>query len=35
MLMQKKKQPNDDVILNTHTTTMESLTKEKLDSQLN
>ena len=32
--MQKKKQPNDDVILNTHAT-MESLTKEKLDSQLN
>ena len=34
-LRQKKKQPNDDSILNILTTKMESLTKTKLDSQLN
>ena len=34
-LRQKKKQPNDDSILNILTSKMESLTKTKLDSQLN
>ena len=34
-LRQKKKQPNDDLILNILTSKMESLTKTKLDSQLN
>ena len=35
MLRQKKKQPNEDSILNILTSKMESLTKAKLDSQLN
>ena len=34
-LRQKKKQPNEDSILNILTSKMESLTKAKLDSQLN
>ena len=34
-LRQKKKQPNEDSIFNILTSKMESLTKEKLDSQLN
>ena len=34
-LRQKKKQPNEDSIFNIITSKMESLTKEKLDSQLN
>ena len=34
-LRQKKKQPNDDSILNILTSKMEALTKTKLDSQLN
>ena len=34
-LRQKKKQPNEDSILNILTSKMESITKTKLDSQLN
>ena len=34
-LRQKKKQPNEDPILNIFTSKMESLTKVKLDSQFN
>ena len=34
-LRQKKKQPNKDLILNVLTSKMESITKTKLDSQLN
>ena len=34
-LREKKKQPNEDSIFNILTSKMESLTKEKLDSQLN
>ena len=34
-LRQKKKQPNEDSVFNILTSKMESLTKEKLDSQLN
>ena len=34
-LRQKKKQPNEDLIFNILTSKMESLTKEKLESQLN
>ena len=34
-LRQKKRQPDEDSILNILSSKMESLTKEKLDSQLN
>ena len=34
-LRQKKKQANEDSVLNTLTSKMKSLTKERLDSQLN